>query len=259
MQVWVALGVAVWALALAAPADAQGTFERVWVDANVGVAIAAQDTFTMSAPVDRFVEPAEVAAHYRLPRAPSFDVGAGVMITRTIGSGASFDASMHEHAAELRAQLPHPLFADAAATDVAETDPVMQRIERSLSLHAMVVVAQTRRLRLRVFGGPIRYRVEQDAVDAITYNHIYFVRQPTNIVQLTGFDYARVDGSGWGGHVGADASLFLTRIFGVGVFAKYDRGRVALDNPLAAGLGHPDRVTITAGGLQVGGGVRLKF
>jgi hypothetical protein len=259
MQVWVALGVAVWALAVATPADAQGTFERVWVDANVGVAFAAQDTFTMSAPIDRFVEPAEVAAGYRLPRAPSFDVGAGLMITRTIGIGASFDGTMHEHAAELRARLPHPLFADAVATDVAETDPAMQRIERSLSLHAMIVVAQTGRLRLRVFGGPSYFRVAQDAVDAITYNHIYFVRQPSNAVQLTGFDYARVDGAGWGAHAGADASLFLTRVLGVGVFAKYERGRVALDNPLAAGLGHPGSVTITAGGLQIGGGLRLKF
>jgi hypothetical protein len=34
---------------------------------------------------------------------------------------------------------------------------------------------------------------------------------------------------------------------------------VTLDNPLAAGLGGPDRVTITAGGLQLGAGVRLKF
>ena len=44
-----------------------------------------------------------------------------------------------------------------------------------------------------------------------------------------------------------------------GVFTKYDRGRVRLDNPLAAGLGHPGRVTIAAGGLQVGGGVRFRF
>jgi hypothetical protein len=257
-RVWVGC-VLVCALAWATTAEAQGAFERVWIDANVGLAVAAQDTFAMSAPVERFDEPATLSARYTLPRAPSFDIGAGVLITRTFGIGASYDGTMHEHAAELRAHIPHPLIADAAATDVAETDPVMQRIERSLSVHAMVVVAQTRRLRFRVFGGPIHYRLEQDAVDAITYNQIYFVRQPTNIVQLTGFNYKRVDGSGWGGHVGADASLFLTRLLGVGLFTKYDRGRVALDNPLAAGLGHPERVTITAGGLQVGAGVRLKF
>lgn len=259
MQRWVAIGLAVCALAVAAPAGAQGSFERVWIDANAGVAMAAQDTFAMTAPIDRFDEPAELSAHYSLPRAPSFDVGAGVMFTRRFGIGASYDGTMHEHAADLRAHIPHPLFPNAAADDAAETDPVMQRIERTISVHAMVVLAQTRRLRFRVFGGPIHYRMEQDAVDAMTFNHIYFVRQPTNLVQITGFDYTRVDGSGWGGHVGADASLFLTRVLGVGVFTKYDRGRVALDNPLAAGLGHPGRVTIAAGGLQVGGGLRLKF
>jgi hypothetical protein len=259
MQQWVAIGLAVCALAAAAPAGAQGSFERVWIDVNAGVAMAAQDTFAMTAPIDRFDEPAELSAHYALPRAPSFDVGAGVMFTRRFGLGASYDGTMHEHSAELRAHVPHPLFPNAAADDVAETDPVMQRIERTISVHAMVVLAQTRRLRVRVFGGPIHYRMEQDAVDAMTFNHIYFVRSPTNIVQITGFDYTRIDGSGWGAHAGADASLFLTRILGVGVFTKYDRGRVALDNPLAAGLGHPGRVTIAAGGLQVGGGLRLKF
>jgi hypothetical protein len=259
MQLWVAIGFAVCALALSAPAEAQDPFERVWIDVNAGLAFAAQDVFAMSAPIDRFEEPAELAVEYTLPRAPSFDIGAGVMFTPRVGLGASYDGTLHEHSAQLNARLPHPLFPNAPATDMAETDPVMQRIERSLSLHAMVVVAQTRRFRLRAFGGPIRYRIEQDAVDAITYNHIYFVRQPTNIVQLTGFDYARVEGTGWGAHLGADASLFLTRILGVGLFTKYDRGRVALDNPLAAGLGHPGRVTITAGGLQLGGGVRLKF
>jgi hypothetical protein len=259
MQQWVAIGLVVCVLALAAPAEAQVAFERVWIDANVGMAMAAQDTFVMTAPIDRFPEPAELSAHYTLPRAPSFDVGAGFMFTRRLGLGASYDGTMHEHAAELRAHVPHPLVPNAAASDTADTDPVMQRIERSLSVHAMVVLAQTRRLRFRVFGGPIYYRMQQDAVDAITYNQIYFVRQPTNLVQLTGFDYTRVDGSGWGGHLGADASLFLTRLLGVGLFTKYDRGRVALDNPLAAGLGHPGRVTIAAGGLQVGAGLRLKF
>ncbi len=263
MQRWAAIGVAACGIALvmalATPAEAQGAFERIWVDANVGLAAAAQDTFAMSAPIDRFDEPAEIAAHYALPHAASFDVGAGVMITRRLGIGASYDGTMHEHAAELRARLPHPLFAGATATDMGETDPVMQRIERSLSIHAMVVIAQTRRLRLRAFGGPIHYRMEQDAIDAITYNQIYFVRQPTNVVQITGFDYTRIDGAGWGAHAGADATLFLTRILGVGVFTKYDRGRVRLDNPLAAGLGHPGRVTIAAGGLPVGGGVRFRF
>ena len=259
MQQWVALVLAVWALAPAAPVEAQRSFERVWIDANAGVATAAQDSFAMAAPIDRFDEPAELSAHYALPRAPSFDIGAGVMLTRRLGIGASYDGTMHEHSAELRAHIPHPLFANAAADDAADTDPVMQRIERSLSVHAMVVLAQTRRLRFRVFGGPIHYRMEQDAVSAMTFNHIYFVRSPTNIVQISGFDYTRVHGSGWGAHVGADASLFLTRILGVGVFTKYDRGRVALDNPLAAGLGYPGRVTIAAGGLQMGGGVRLKF
>ena len=71
---------AVCALAMAATAEAQTTVERVWIDVNAGSAWAAEDTFLMTASVDRSHEQAEFAAHYHIPRAVSFDFGGGVML-----------------------------------------------------------------------------------------------------------------------------------------------------------------------------------
>ena len=69
---------AVCALAMAATAEAQTTVERVWIDVNVGSAWAAEDSFLMTASVDRSHEPADFAAHYHVPRNTSFDFGGGV-------------------------------------------------------------------------------------------------------------------------------------------------------------------------------------
>jgi hypothetical protein len=54
--------------------------------------------------------------------------------------------------------------------------------------------------------------------------------------------------------VGADASVFFTRVVGIGGFVRYSRGTIEVDEPLSE---MPQDVTV--GGLRVGGGLRLRF
>jgi hypothetical protein len=244
---------------MAATAEAQTTVERVWVDVNVGSAWAAGDGFTMTAAVARSGEPADFGAVYHLPRSTSFDFGGGFMVTPILGIGVNVGGAMHEAQADLSARLPHPHFVDAFAVADARTDIPMQRIERSLHVQAMVVAVQTRHIRLRAFGGPSWFRIQQDSVTDITYNQFYFVHSPTNVAELTEYEFVRIDGSGWGFHAGADGSLFFTRIVGVGGFATYSRGAIDLENTVATALGQQALVSVRAGGVQVGGGLRLKF
>ena len=250
---------AVCALAMAATAEAQTTVERVWIDVNAGSAWAAEDTFLMTASVDRAHEPAEFAAHYHIPRAASFDFGGGVMLTPRVGVGINVGGSAHEGQADLSARLPHPYFLEAFAIANGLTDIPMQRIERSLHLQVMLVALRTRHFRLRAFGGPSYFRIEQDSVTDIVYHQFYFVHAPVNAAELTEDQLERVAGSGWGFHAGADGSVFFTRIIGVGGFARYGRGSIDLENTVARALGQHAVVGVKAGGVQVGGGLRLKF
>jgi hypothetical protein len=253
------VGVAMCLWGLAARAEAQpGTFERIWIDVDAAVAMAPADP-AMHAAVAQPVELAELDVRYQLPRSAALDVGAGFMLTRRVGVGLSVGATVHEHSAEMSLRIPHPFFPNTFATDLAETDLVMQRIERTVGLHAMVVPLQRRRLRLRLYGGPTLFRMSQDAVSDIFYNHFYFVRFPTNGVEITNYDLRRVSGTGWGLHGGADASVFFTRVLGVGGFARYARGAVDFENTLATSLGQTQRVSVKAGGAEVGAGLRLKF
>ena len=250
---------AVCALAMAATAGAQTTVERVWIDVNAGSAWAAEDAFLMTASVDRSHEQAEFAAHYHVPRAVSFDFGGGVMLTPILGVGINVGGSAHEGQADLTARLPHPYFLEAFAIANGLTDIPMQRIERSLHLQMMLVALRTRHFRLRAFGGPSYFRIEQDSVTDIVYQQFYFLHAPVNAAELTEYQLERVAGSGWGFHAGADGSVFFTRIIGVGGFARYGRGSIDLENTVASALGQHAVVGVKAGGVQVGGGLRLKF
>ena len=259
MRFVTAIGGVVLGLVMAASAEAQTTFERGWIDVNLGIAVASEDAFSMRATGELYDEPADFGAAYALPRGASFDFGGGVMITPIVGVGVSFSGTAHEDVANLSARIPHPIFANRYATDEASTDDVLQRIESGVNLQAMIVAAQSDRFRFRVFGGPTYFRVQQDAVTDIRFNQVFVILPPANSLDINEFDSDRIEGTGWGFHGGADASFFFNRIIGVGGFAKFSRASVDLENTLATAVGDDDFVSIKAGGFQVGGGLRLKF
>jgi hypothetical protein len=204
---------------------------------NVGVAVAAEDAFSMRASGEIFSEQADFAADYSLPRGASFDFGGGVMITPIIGVGVSFSGTAHEDIALLSARIPHPRIFNVYATDDAPTDQVLQRIESGVNLQAMIVPVQSPHFRFRVFGGPTFFRVQQDAVTDIRYEQNYLLFLPVNTIEITEFDHERIEATGWGFHGGADASFFFNRVVGVGGFAKFSRGSVDLENTLATAIG----------------------
>lgn len=235
------------------------TFERGWIDVNIGVAVAAEDTFSMKADGFLFDEPANFGAAYSLPRGAEFDFGGGFMFNPVVGVGVSFTGTAHEDLAVLSAHIPHPIIANVYADDTAQTDQVLQRIESGVNVQAMIVAAQTPRFRFRVFGGPTYFRVQQDAVTDIRYDQAFLFLLPVNAIEITEFDHRRIEGTGWGFHGGADASFFFTRVVGVGGIARFSHGSVDLENTLDTAIGGDSVVNVKAGGFQVGGGLRLKF
>jgi hypothetical protein len=261
----VVVGVMVGVWASAGRAEAQASFERVWIDLSFGVAAPAEDAFSMDAR-SLYFEPADFGAQYSLPRGAGFDFGGGVLVTPMIGFGVSFTGTAHEHAANLSLRIPHPVSRNVFASDTAATDGVLEREEKRVNLQAMLVAAQTDRFRLRVFGGPTYFRVEQDAITYIRFDQVFVILPPANSITITGFDSERIEGTGWGLHAGADASVFFNRVVGVGGFARFSRGTVTLENTLATTVdprrtvpSNLEDVDVRVGGIQVGVGLRLKF
>lgn len=231
------------------------SFERGWIDVNLGGAIAAEKRFSIEASRPLYRETLTGRSAYDNPTGASFDFGGGFMFTPQVGVGISFSGTAHQSPPEMFISVPHPLVFNAHATDTSESDREFQRIEGGVHLQLMAVAPISPRVRVRVFGGPTYFRVQQDLVDDIRYNQVFQVFGRGNAVEITEYDYAeKVEGTGWGFNVGGDVSIFFTRVIGLGGFARYSRGTVGVFDPLL-----DDTVDLKAGGFQTGGGVRLKF
>jgi hypothetical protein len=226
-----------------------------WVDVNVGVASSGQDPFTAAFAGLLYGEPAALAAAYPQPsRGADFDLGGGLMFTPLWGVGVSFTGTAHEDQAGLALTVPHPFFVNASATAADITADRLQRAETALHLKLAAAPLRSSHFTLRLFGGPSYFRVEQDSVEDISFSQTAFPFSRINIVTITGFQGTQLEGSGWGYHAGADLGVFFSRVVGVGGMFRFSRASVEVFDPLASANHDLD-----AGGVQFGGGLRLRF
>jgi hypothetical protein len=233
----------------------RSSFERVWIDVNFGVAIAANRTVSLELSGPLFGETRIFRTTYQNPTGASFDFGGGVMFTPEIGAGVSIVGTAHQGSPELFASVPHPNFFNASASDTTDADQEFRRLEGSINFQLVGAADIGDSVRVRFFGGPTWFRVEQDLVSAIRYAQVFGIFTRLNEVAITTYDLEeKVEGTGWGYHVGGDVSVFFSRVVGIGAFVRYSRGTVEMIEPLAG-----SDIELRAGGLQAGGGLRLKF
>ena len=231
------------------------SFERAFVDVNLGAAWARQQTFTWQVTSPLFAETRTFQMSYENPAGASFDFGGGVMFTPEVGVGLSFAGTAHQSPVELFASVPHPFAFNAHATDTEQTEREFQRIEGSAHLQLIGAAWIGDAVRVRAAGGPTWFRVQQDLVSDIRYAQAFGVFTRANAIEITEYEFdEKVEGTGWGFHVGGDVSFFFSRVVGLGAFARYSQGTVDIDDPLTGGP-----IELETGGLQAGGGLRLKF
>jgi hypothetical protein len=225
-------------------------WDKGWIDVNFGVAVAAEKEYSSDFVFTRSLENGVGLALYTLPTGASFDFGGGYMFTRYVGVGISFGGTAHEDTVGLGLTVPHPNFFNEPGIGVNVTDKPLMRVEGARHIQLMAVPWQTQRLRLRVFGGPSHFRAEQEVITNIRYIQTTLGR--ANLINITSYDSEKSLGTGWGAHVGADFSVFSTRVVGVGGGVRISRGTVQFEDY----GGFDDR---KVGGVQAGGGLRLKF
>lgn len=227
-------------------------YEKGWVDVNFGVASAAEKSFSSTRVVTISQESGGGSVAYGVPRGGAFDVGGGYMFSPRVGFGVSLAGTAHEDIAGLAISVPHPLYFNASATDATTTDAALTRTEGAWHLQAMFVAAETPRVRVRVFGGPSYFRAEQEVVDNLKYSQVYQVFGRGNAVDITSYTTSKVTGTAWGLHAGGDVGVFFNRVFGLGASVRVSRGTAQITD-----YGGPHDIKV--GGVQVNGGLRLKF
>jgi len=225
-------------------------YAKGWVDVNFGAAQAAEKEYTSVKVVTLYQEPGGGAVAYSLPRGGAFDVGGGYMFHRRAGIGVSLAGTAHKDTAGLAIMVPNPNFFNASATDATVTDGSLTRTEGAWHLHAMVVPFETRHFRVRVFGGPSYFVAEQERITTINYQQATLGR--LNVVAIKSYNTDKSTASAWGIHGGGDVSVFFNRVVGLGFTARVSRGTVKLED-------YGGTANRKVGGVQIGGGLRLKF
>jgi hypothetical protein len=207
---------------------------RGWVDVNLGLAQSGADDalFTYTATV------IDKASFYGKPtRGAEFDFGGGYMFSPHVGLGVSLTGTAHEDRAGLGAGIGSLVLASDATDE-------LRRTEGAVNIQLMTVPFESHNFRVRAFGGPSYFRYEADMVYDFSFSGGI----------ATDYDLVKTEGTGWGWHLGGDASYFFSRVVGIGGFARYSRGTVTIPEPMSE-----EDQDITVGGFQTGGGLRLRF
>ncbi|MPZ17554.1 MAG: hypothetical protein GEV06_06550 [Luteitalea sp.] len=256
--VGLAVGVSLFcALPAATTVSAQPSFERGWIDVNIGIAGAAEDSRGIRGTRIVNLEEAAFDVTYRRPRGADFDFGGGFMFTPLFGAGVSFTGTAHQDPADLAIRIPHPIWANAFGNASGETGQRLEHTEGGVHLQAMAALPLPNdRVRVRVFGGPTFFRAKTEVVTEIRYDQVYQIFGPGNAVEISEYDSVSIEETGWGFHGGGDVSVFFTRVVGVGGFARFSRGEVTIDDSRVLANSPTD---LKVGGFQAGGGLRLKF
>lgn len=219
---------------------------RVFVAVNAGVqagmsSSTQKDTLTISA------EQGSDTVVYPLKSATMFDVGGGVRVWKRLAVGVAVSRYDKAVAATVDASIPHPFFFGRSRSISGSTDPLTHQ-ETGVHLDAMWMVPVARKLGVAVFGGPTYFSVSQDIVQAVRYTEAY----PYDTATFTGVTVAKQTKSKVGFNAGADVTYMLSKVVGVGGVIRFSRATVDFGG---AGSALP----VDVGGVQAGGGLRLRF
>jgi opacity protein-like surface antigen len=191
-------------------------------------------------------------AGYESTRGALFDVGAGIRLANHVGVGLTTSWFQHAGSGAFDLKVPNPLVANKPL-DLTGTVSGLKRNELGIHLQALYAVALGKRARVLLSGGPSVFQTKQDLVRSIEFDTL------PGFTSLK-FDQAliaEVKKTVVGFNVGADITWALASHLGVGTVTRYSTAKLTLDPGAESGVSRA--IQLHAGGLQIGGGIRLLF
>lgn len=230
----------------ATPAAAQSQ-PRVEISANVG-ALTGASTFTES---DAFPsnggETATVTVDHGAKTALAFNVGAAVRIAPRFWAGVQYAMADTKASASVSAAVPHPILFNAPRTVEGSVNDVAHN-EQNVHVDLMYALPVSA-VDVKVMGGPTFFSLKQDFVSGVTVSETY----PFDTATFASATTKQLSNTAVGFNAGVDISRALTPQLAVGGLIRYSRGDVKFDDPAIG------QQTVKAGGLEVTGGVRIRF
>jgi len=222
---------------------------RIFVDVNGGMQSGAR-TFSDSRNDPFSAETASWTADYETRSAPAFDVSGGVRLWRNLVASVSYSRVTDTSVAAIQGEVPHPFFFNKNRAISGETLGLKQQ-EDVIHVSASWAFPVSRRLDVRVFAGPSLYGIQRDLVADVGHVEDGYPYDTASFGTAT-VERAKVNALGV--NVGGDVTWMFTRTVGVGAIARFSRADSNIASPANA-----NSLALSFGGLQFGGGLRLRF
>ena len=226
-----------------------GTLGRpVSLHLNGGFQSSAAE-FRTDLPFTLYGEDGQFQTDHRVEGGAIVDAGGSVTVWRQLALGATFTELRTSDTATLAGSVPHSLVVGRPRS-VGSQGLSFEHRERATHIQIAWVfpIGDDERMDLTISGGPSFFSVTRDVLGNFTVTET----APPFSEVLVDVERRENTSSGWGGHVGADVTYMVTSVFGLGGFVRFATGSV--DIPIAT-----DPVPVDVGGVQTGGGIRIRF
>ena len=177
------------------------------------------------------------------------NLGGSLRVWEQLRVGASYSQLTKADSTQLTGTVPNPIAINAPRMIDQQTLSLAHE-QRATHLYVAWVVPINDKLDVAVLGGPSFFSLTQGIVSGVSLREVSGPPWPQ--VASDGVTTGEFKKNGIGVHVGADVSYMVTPNFGLGGFLRFAQG--SIDVPSLGG----DR-PLNVGGIQTGGGVRLRF
>ena len=177
------------------------------------------------------------------------DGGLGIRFWKSLGVGVAVSHATVDGTAEVEAQIPHPLQLSQPREVSGEQDGIT-RTETGVHVQLQVLDPDGSRVTLVLSGGPSRLNVEQELVTDVLYDEAY----PFDAATFRSAPDAPIEG------VGDRASTRAPTCDGCSDATSASAGMVRfIRGSVDLTTDNDRRISVRAGGVQAGGGLRIGF
>jgi opacity protein-like surface antigen len=228
--------------------------ERTFVTIDVPFELLTND-FSESvrfADSTRKTENVTFVTGYQSTRGAAFDLGVAFRATRKLGAGVTVSQFHHSSSASFSVAVPDPFVANQPL-NLAGTVSGLHNGELGIHVQALYALALGKKTRLMMAGGPSIFTRKQDVVKGIEFTILPgFTSLALDHALIT-----RASKTAVGFNVGTNVTWAFASHVALGSVIRYSRANVTLDPGSEASASR--RIETRAGGLHLGGGIRLLF
>jgi hypothetical protein len=232
-------------LALATIFASDASAQMQWTDKGfVNFTLGAQapsKELATNTTFDLYNEPGTLSTTQDVAGGFFFDISAGYKVWRNLAVGIGFSRVGSEADLVVEAQVPDPDFFESPRLVSANVSGA-KHSQPALHLTGTWMMPVTDKVDLGFQFGPSIFFVSQDLPTGVS------VTEPGPT--LNSITVSSVDSTSVGFHFGVDMTYLVTPRIGAGVLARFSWGSADLENT---------DESLTLGGFQIGGGVRVRF